>query len=70
MVQSLIDRIVAAILKYIFGIVRNEVKEKIDIAKEHVDERKQAEKYEKVVKNPDATRAEREKAESDLLNGL
>jgi len=68
--QAFINMLVAAILKYIFGIAEREIKDKIDIAKEHVDENKQAEKYEKVVKNPEATRAEREKAESDLLNGL
>lgn len=66
--QAFIDMLVAAILKYLFGIASREVKEKIDIAKEHVDEKKAAEEYEKVVKNPNATREEREKAESDMLN--
>jgi hypothetical protein len=68
--QAFINMLVAAILKYLFGIAEREIKDKIDIAKEHVDEKKQAEEYDKVVKNPESTRAEREKAESDLLNGL
>lgn len=67
--QSLVDMIVAAIIKFLIGVLSKEAKEKIAIAKEHVDERKAAEKYEAVVKNPKSTRADRDKAEDDLLNG-
>lgn len=67
--QVIIDMFVSAIIKALFSFISKEAKEKITIAKEHVDEKKQGDKYQEVVNKPNATREERERAEDDLLNG-